>query len=299
MVGSSIIRLIKKKNLFKILDYKRKNLDFTNQRLVDNWFKKNKPDFVINAAGRVGGILDNATYQSDYLYINTMIGLNLINSSLKYNVKQVINLGSACIYPKNVSQPIKEDSLLSSQLEKSNEGYAIAKIACLKYCQYLKKKYNKDFISVQPANLYGEGDNFDLKASHVLPALVKKFCIAKKNKLKSVEIWGSGKQKREFLNVDDLASAVVFLLTKKCKSDYLNIGSGEQISINKLALKIKKIVGYNGEVFFNKTYPDGVKKRQIDSTLIKKLGWRPKIYLNEGLVDYCSYYMNKVMPNEK
>ena len=183
MVGSSIIRLIKEKKLFEILSYRRKNLDFTNQQSVDSWFKKNKPDIVINAAGRVGGILDNSTYQSDYLYINTMIGLNLINSSLKYNVKQVINLGSACIYPKNVSQPIKENSLLSSNLEKSNEGYAIAKITCLKYCQYIRQKYNKNFISVQPANLYGEGDNFDLKSSHVLPALVKKFAIAKKKKI--------------------------------------------------------------------------------------------------------------------
>ena len=153
MVGSSIIKLVKKKNSFKILNCRRQDLDFTNQHSVHNWFKKNKPDIVINAAGRVGGILDNSTYQSDYLYINTMIGLNLINSSLKYNVKQLINLGSACIYPKNVKQPIKEESLLSSKLEKSNEGYAIAKIACLKYCQYIKKKYNKNFISVQPANL--------------------------------------------------------------------------------------------------------------------------------------------------
>ena len=240
MVGSSIIRLIKEKKLFEILSYRRKNLDFTNQQSVDSWFKKNKPDIVINAAGRVGGILDNSTYQSDYLYINTMIGLNLINSSLKYNVKQVINLGSACIYPKNVSQPIKENSLLSSNLEKSNEGYAIAKITCLKYCQYIRQKYNKNFISVQPANLYGEGDNFDLKSSHVLPALVKKFAIAKKKKLKSVEIWGSGYQKREFLNVSDLANAILFLLTKTSKNDYLNIGSGEQVTINKLAMKIKR-----------------------------------------------------------
>lgn len=299
MVGSSIIRLIKEKKLFEILSYRRKNLDFTNQQSVDSWFKKNKPDIVINAAGRVGGILDNSTYQSDYLYINTMIGLNLINSSLKYNVKQVINLGSACIYPKNVSQPIKENSLLSSNLEKSNEGYAIAKITCLKYCQYIRQKYNKNFISVQPANLYGEGDNFDLKSSHVLPALVKKFAIAKKKKLKSVEIWGSGYQKREFLNVSDLANAILFLLTKTSKNDYLNIGSGEQVTINKLAVKIKKIFNYDGKVFFNTAYPDGVRRRQIDSTLIRKLGWKPKINLNDGLIEYCDYYINRVMPYEK
>ncbi len=298
MVGAAILKAIKKNKSFSVIKCNRKDLDFTNQQSVEKWFKKNKPEIVINAAGRVGGILDNSTYQSDYLYTNAMIGLNLINSSSKFKVKQLINLGSACIYPKNVSQPIREDSLLSSHLEKSNEGYAIAKIACLKYCQYLKEKYNKNFISIQPANLYGVGDNFNLKSSHVLPALVKKFTLAKEKKLRSVEIWGSGKQKREFLNVDDLASAILFLLNKKIKKDYINIGSGEQISINKLALTLKKIIGYKGRIHFNKAYPDGVKRRMVDSKSIKKLGWKPKIKLNEGLIEYCTYYFNKVMPKE-
>ena len=260
MVGSSIYRLIKKKKLYKIIECKRKDLDFTSQSSVDQWFKKNKPEIVINAAGKVGGILDNSTYQSDYLYINTMIGLNLINSSLKYNVKKFINLGSACIYPKNVKQPITEDSLLSSQLEKSNEGYAIAKIACLKYCQYLKKKKKKNF--------------------------------------KSVEVWGSGKARREFLNVNDLANAILFLLTKKIKEDYINIGSGEQVSIKQLALSIKQTVDYKGKVIFNKKYPDGVMRRQINSQSIKKLGWQANIKLKQGLIEYCNYYIKKVMPLE-
>ena len=298
MVGATIYKAVKKSKLFNIISCNRKDLDLTNQKLVEKWFKKNKPEIVINAAGKVGGILDNSTYQSDYLYTNTMIGLNLINTSLKYEVKQFINLGSACIYPKNVSQPIKEESLLSSQLEKSNEGYAIAKITCLKYCQYLKEKYNKNYISVQPANLYGVGDNFDLKSSHVLPALVKKFTLAKEKKLKSVEIWGSGNQKREFLNVIDLASAILFLLNKKIKYDYLNIGSGEQISIKELAMTIKKITGFKGKVFFNKDYPDGVKRRIVDTKLINKLGWKAKIKLKNGLNEYCSYYIKKVMPEE-
>ena len=298
MVGAAIFRTIKKNKLFNVINCNRKDLDLTNQQLVEKWFKKNKPEIVINAAGKVGGILDNATYQSDYLYTNTMIGLNLINTSLKYEVKQFINLGSACIYPKNVDQPIKENSLLSSQLEKSNEGYAIAKITCLKYCQYLKEKYNKNYISVQPANLYGVGDNFDLKSSHVLPALVKKFILAKEKELNSVEIWGSGNQKREFLNVIDLASAIFFLLNKKIKHDYLNIGSGEQVSIKELAMTIKEITGYRGRVFFNKNYPDGVKRRVVDTKLINKLGWKAKIKLKKGLNEYCSYYINKVMPKE-
>ena len=299
MVGSAILHIIKKNKSFNVINCIRKDLDLTNQSLVDKWFQKNKPEIVINAAGRVGGILDNLTHQSDYLYTNAMIGLNLINSSLKHEIKQFINLGSACIYPKKVNQPIKEDSLLSSQLEKSNEGYAISKIMCLKYCQYLKEKYNKNFISVQPTNLYGVGDNFDLKSSHVLPALVKKFTLAKEKKLKSVEIWGTGKQKREFLNVNDLASAILFLLNKKIKYDYLNIGSGEQISIKQLTMTIKKIIGYKGKVFFNKDYPDGVKKRMVDSKLINKLGWKAKIKLKTGLIDYCSYYYNKVMHEER
>ena len=299
MVGAAIFKIIKKNKLFSIINCKRKDLDLTNQKLVQKWFKKNKPEIVINAAGKVGGILDNSTYQSDYLYTNAMIGLNLINTSLKYEVKQFINLGSACIYPKNVDQPIKEDSLLSSELEKSNEGYAVAKITSLKYCQYLKEKYNKNYISVQPTNLYGVGDNFNLKSSHVLPALVKKFTLAKKKKLKSVEIWGSGSQKREFLNVNDLASAILFLLNKKIEYDYLNIGSGEQISIKQLAMTIKKITKYEGRVFFNKNFPDGVKKRIVDSKLINKLGWKAKIRLKTGLNEYCSYYINKVMPKER
>ena len=183
MVGSSIYRLLKKKN-FNIINCTRKDLDFTNQSSVEEWFKKHKPNIVINAAGKVGGILDNKNHQSDYIYINSMIGLNIINSSLKFDVRKIINLGSACIYPKLTKQPIDETYLLNSKPEETNEGYAIAKILTLKYCQYLKRKFKKEFISVMPANLYGRGDNFDLNSSHVLPALVKKFVIAKKKNLR-------------------------------------------------------------------------------------------------------------------
>lgn len=299
MVGSSIYDALKKRKNFKIIECKRKDLDFTNQLSVNNWFKKNKPNIVINAAGRVGGILDNSNFQSDYLYINSMIGLNVINASLNNNVNQLINLGSACIYPKIVKQPIHEDSLLTSPLEKSNEGYAIAKITTLKYCQYIKKKFNKNFISLQPANLYGKGDNFDLKASHVLPALVKKFYLAKKRKMSHVEIWGSGKAKREFLNVADLANSVSFLLGKKIKKDYINIGSGEQFSIKQLAFMIKDITNFKGKIIFNKNYPDGVARRKVNSSSIRKLGWKPKIKLNSGLVDYLNYYIEEVMPFER
>ncbi len=294
MVGSAVYNLIKKEKSYKIIDCPRKKLDLTNLNDVEKWFKKNKPQIVINCAGKVGGILDNSNYQDDYLYINTIIGLNLINLSLKYKVRKLINLGSACIYPKRTKQPIKEEYLLSSYLESTNEGYALAKISILKYCEYLKKKYKKDFISLQPANLYGEGDNFDLKTSHVIPALVKKFHIAKKNKKKKVEIWGSGNVKREFLNVEDLANAIKYCLKKTIKYPYMNIGSGEHISIKQLALLIKKITKFNGGIYFNKKYPDGVKLRKLDNRRISKLGWKSKISLKNGLIKYYKYFEESV-----
>jgi len=297
MVGKAVYKLLKKKK-FKIIECIRNELDFTSQQSVEKWFKKNKPDIVINAAGRVGGILDNFNFQSDYIYINTMIGMNIVNCCLKFNVKKLINLGSSCIYPKKVKQPIKENSLLSSSLEKTNEGYALSKIVTLKYCQYLKKKYKKNFISIQPANLYGLGDNFNLKSCHVLPALVKKFILAKKNNINSVEVWGTGNVKREFLNVEDLAEAIYFLVKKKVNYDFINVGGGEDFSIKQLAIMIKKIVKYNGKIIFNSKYPDGVKVRKIDSSIMRKLGWQPKIKLKKGLIKYCEYYSNEIMPYE-
>ena len=228
-----------------------------------------------------------------------MIGLNIIKSSLKFNVKKLINLGSACIYPKKTKQPIKETALLSSYLEETNEGYALAKILSLKYSQHLKKKYKKEFISLMPANLYGRGDNFDLKSSHVLPALVKKFTLAKIKNIPYVEVWGSGNIKREFLNVEDLSSAIYFLIKKKIKNDFINIGGGEHISIKMIANMIKKIINYKGKIRFNTKYPDGVKRRQLDSKIIKSLGWKPQISLKKGLEIYCNYYLNEIYPNEK
>jgi GDP-L-fucose synthase len=284
MVGSAILRLLKKKN-YKIIDCNRKKLDLTSQDGVDRWFKKNQPDIVINAAGKVGGILDNSKYQSDYLYINTMIGMNLVNASFKYKVKKLINLGSACIYPRNSKQPIKEEYLLNSPLEKTNEGYALAKILILKYCHFLKKK-NNNFTSLQPANLYGENDNFNLLSSHVMPALIKKFHIAKMNELKTVEVWGSGNVKREFLHVDDLADAILFLLKKKISYDFVNVGGGGYISIKNLAEKIKKITKYEGKIFFNTKYPDGVIHRKMNLQRMNDLGWKAKKNLDDGLLSY-------------
>lgn len=289
MVGQAIYKLLKKK--YQIIECKRSQLDLTNQKKVKIWIKKNKPDIVINAAGKVGGILDNSLYPDEYLYINTMIGLNLIKSSFDNRVKQFINLGSACIYPKTTKQPIKEEYLLSSQLEKSNEGYALAKILILKYCEYLQKNKGRNFFSLQPANLYGEGDNFNLKSSHVIPALVRKFHEAKINNKKSVEVWGSGKIKREFLNVNDLAEAVLFLIGKNVTYGHINIGGSEHITIKKLSLLIKKIVNFKGKIIFNKKYPDGVKERKLNVNIINKLGWKYKIKLNAGLRSYYDYFL--------
>jgi GDP-L-fucose synthase len=299
MVGSSLTNLLKKNKSYKIINCKRKDLDLTNQMAVDQWFKKNKPEIVVNAAGKVGGILSNKNFISDYLYINSMIGLNIINSSFKYNVKKLINLGSVCIYPKKNPQPIKESYLLSSSLEETNEGYALAKIISLKYCQYLKRKKNKNFISLMPTNLYGINDNFDLDSSHVIPALVKKFYLAKIKKKKQVEVWGSGKAKREFLNVEDLSSAIFFVIKKDIKKDYLNIGTGDHYSIKKIAYMIKNIFNYEGKIVFNKNYPDGNKERRLNSETIRKIGWKPKINFSKGLEKYCRYYEREVYPKEK
>jgi GDP-L-fucose synthase len=293
MVGHTIYRLLQNKS-FKIIECKRKDLDFTSQEQVNKWFEKYRPEIVINAAGRVGGILDNSNNKIDYIYINTMIGFNILNASLRYNVQKLINLGSACIYPKITKQPIKEEYLLSSRLESSNEGYSIAKIATIKYCQYIKEFLGKNFISLQPANLYGERDNDDLKKSHVIPALIRKFHEAKIEKKKTVEVWGSGLVKREFLHVNDLAEAVYFCLKNKINNSYLNVGGLDHLSIKDLAKMIKKIVNYDGKIVFNRKYPDGVKNRKLDSSIIFKKGWRPKINLKEGLKSYYNYYIKNV-----
>jgi len=285
MVGQAIFKLLKKKN-FKLISCRRKDLDLSCQRKVFNWFKKNKPNIVINAAGKVGGILDNKNYQFDYLYVNMMIGFNLLNASSVNGVEKFINLSSACSYPKRTKQPIKESYLLSSQLEKTNEGYAIAKIANIKLCEYLNKNLQRQYISLQPANLYGIGDNFDLQSSHVIPALLRKFHEGKIHKKKIVEVWGSGNVKREFMHADDLARAVLFCLNNKINQTLVNVGGSDHLTIKKLAFLIKDIVGFRGKIYFNKNYPEGVKDRKLDKKILSSLGWRAQINLNKGLKNY-------------
>ena len=289
MVGSSIYNLFKKKNL-NIIECKRSSLDFLNQNSVDSWFKKNEVEIVINCAGRVGGILENSLKKDLFLNDNILIGINLINASIKYNVKQFINLGSACIYPKVTPLPIKEDYLLSSQLESTNEGYAIAKIATLKYCEYLFKYKKKNFISLQPTNLYGFNDNYDLKSSHVIPALVRKFHEALIYKKKTVEVWGNKNTTRDFLFSEDLADLTFFLLKKKIKYPFINVGNSKEVTILELVKLIKKIVGFNGNFYFNKNMPSGQKRRVLSTSRLKSIGWLPRFSLEEGLKKYYDWF---------
>lgn len=289
MVGSAVYKLLKKKN-YQIIECRRKDLNFLDKNKVASWFKKNKPNIVINACGKVGGIIDNLNFLEKYLYENTMIGLNLVNTSYLNKVNIFINLGSACVYPKKTKQPIKEAYLLSSFLEPTNEGYALAKILTMKYCQYIANKFKKKFLTLQPANLYGERDNFNDKSSHVIASLLKKFHYAKINCKKTVEVWGSGNVRREFLNVDDLANAILFCIENKIEEKIINVGSGEDISIKELAVKFKKLTNFKGKIIFNKNYPDGVKVRKLDCSKLYNLGWRPKIILDKGIIKYYEYF---------
>ena len=282
MVGSAIIKKLKDKKLH-VLTINKDDLDLTNQNQTFNWIKENAPQVIFIAAAKVGGILTNSLNQSEFLYQNLMIQNNIIMSAAENNVQKLIFLGSSCIYPKTSEQPIKEEALLSKPLEKTNEGYAIAKIAGLKLCSYLFKEHNKDFITIMPTNLYGPNDNFDLTTSHVLAALIRKITNAKKNKKENVEIWGTGKPKRDFLHVDDLADAVCFLAENYSASEPINVGSSKEISIKELAEMIAKLVGWYGTFSFNKSMPDGTMLKKLDTTKINNLGWHPKIDIKAGI----------------
>ena len=292
LVGSSIVRILNKNNKYRILTREREKLDLLNQNEVKKFFRNNKPDIVIHAAGKVGGILHNSTYPAEFIFQNSQMALNIINCSYSYKIKKLINLGSACIYPKFAKQPIKESYLLDGKLESSNEAYAIAKILSLKMTEYYKKQYKSNFISLQPTNLYGTNDNFNIKSGHVIPALINKFHEAKIKNSKSVEVWGSGKAKREFLFVDDLARSIEFLINKKIKHNIINVGSGEEITIKNLSKLIASIVGFKGKINFNKKYPDGTPRKIVDTTILKKMGWKYQTKLKEGISKVYQSYKN-------
>ena len=294
MVGSAIIRKLKMAGYSNILVRSSKELDLRNQRHVEEFFQSEKPDYIFLAAAKVGGILANNTYKASFMYDNLSIQNNVIHAAYKYHVKKLLFLGSSCIYPKFAAQPIREESLLTSELEPTNEPYAIAKIAGLKMCQFYREQYNCNFISLMPANLYGPNDNFDLKNSHVLPALLRKFHEAKINKKSSVTLWGTGNPLREFLHVNDLAKACIHFMLSYNEKSPVNIGTGKDISIHELATEIKKIVGFEGEILWDKNKPDGTPRKLLDVTKAKQSGWESSITLLDGIrMTYDWYVQNK------
>jgi GDP-L-fucose synthase len=294
MVGSAVIRELFKKDYSNILTKDRNELDLTNQILVEEFFKTAKPKIVIDAAAKVGGILSNHENPYDFLLINTQIQNNLIQSSFKNNTEAFVFLGSSCIYPKFSKQPIKEEYLLTDELEPTNQWYALAKIQGVKLCEAISRQFNKNYFSLMPTNLYGPNDNFDLNSSHVIPALIRKFHEAKENDSNNVLLWGTGSPFREFLHVDDLASAIVFSLENKSEHNLLNVGSSKEISIKDLALTIKEIVGFSGEIKWDISKPDGTPRKLMDSSKLLDLGWKPKIDLKSGLEATYNYYIDSL-----
>ncbi len=295
LVGSAIIRKLKNEGYSNIVTRSSSELDLRCQQAVSNFFQQEKPEYVFLAAAHVGGIKANSDYPATFIYNNIMIEANIIHSAYQNKTKKLLFLGSSCIYPKNCEQPITESSLLTGTLETTNEPYAIAKIAGIKMCQSYNKQYKTNFISCMPTNLYGPNDNFDLNTSHVIPAMIRKFVEAKEKDKDSVTIWGSGTPKREFLHVDDLADASLFLMRHYDDSEIINIGCGDDISILEIAELIKEIVGYNGKLIFDQSYPDGTAKKLLNITKLKKLGWESTINLKDGIKESVKwYYENKV-----
>jgi GDP-L-fucose synthase len=294
MVGSAIKRLLLQNGFTNIVGSSSKELDLRIQTDVNKFFSDEKPKIVINAAARVGGILANNKYPYQFLMDNILIQNNLIQAAHENNVDKFIFLGSSCIYPKLAPQPLKEEYLLTSSLEPTNEWYAIAKITGVKLCEAIRKQYNKDFVSLMPTNLYGPFDNFDLHTSHVMPAMIRKFHEAKLKGSDSVELWGSGTPMREFLHVDDLAKAVLFAIKNKLPENLYNVGTGEDLTIRDLALTIQKMVGYNGNIIWDASKPDGTPRKLMDISKMHQLGWKHEINLINGISDTYYWFLENI-----
>ena len=292
LVGSSLIRNLAKLGYTNILTVEKNVVDLRNQQLVDKWFLENKPDYVFLAAAKVGGIHANNVYPADFIYDNLQIQNNTINACHVNKVKKLMFLGSVCIYPKYAPVPVKEEYLLTGELEPTNISYAISKIAGIKQCQAFRKQYNDNFISVMPCNLYGANDNFHPENSHVLPALLRRFHEAKLNNLNEVVCWGDGSARREFMNVEDVSDACIFLMNSYDSSEIINIGYGEDYSIKEIVEIIKDVVDYKGNIIWDTTKPNGTPKRLLDSTKIFNLGWKPKVELHDGLKETYDWYTN-------
>ncbi|MBN1683769.1 MAG: GDP-L-fucose synthase [Tissierellales bacterium] len=291
MVGSAIVRNLEAKGYTNIIGKASKELNLMRQDEVEQFFEVEKPEYVFLAAAKVGGIHTNNTYPAEFIYNNLMIESNIIHSAYKYGVKKLLFLGSSCIYPKMAPQPIKEEYLLTGSLEPTNEAYAIAKIAGIELCKFYRRQYGCDFISAMPTNLYGINDNFDLETSHVMPALIRKFHEAKINGDKEVVMWGTGKPKREFLYVDDLADACVHLMNHYSDETHVNVGTGVDVEIGELAQIIKEVIGYEGEIANDLSKPDGTPRKLLDVSLLESTGWKYSTKLEEGIAKVYSWYI--------
>lgn len=291
MVGSAIIRSLEKEGFNNFVYRTSKELDLRNQAQVESFFEKEKPEYVFLAAAKVGGIYANNTYPAEFIYDNLMIETNIIHSSYKNNVKKLLFLGSSCIYPKFAEQPIKEEYLLTGKLEETNEAYAIAKIAGIELCKFYRRQYGCDFISAMPTNLYGINDNFNLETSHVMPALIRKFHEAKVNGDKEVIMWGTGKPRREFMYVDDLADSLVFLMKNYSNEIHVNLGTGEDIEIGELSKIIKEVVGYKGKIVNDLTKPDGTPRKLLDVARLHSIGFKHKVELEKGIEKVYKWFM--------
>lgn len=289
MVGSAILRILKSRGYINLLTRTSGELDLRDGRLVEEWFAEAKPDYVIVAAAKVGGIWANNTLPAEFIYDNLAIQTNLIHQSYRHRVKKLLLLGSSCIYPRDCPQPIKEEYLLTGPLEKTNEWYAVAKIAGIKMCQAYRRQYGCDFIAAMPTNLYGPNDNFDLQSAHVLPALIRRFHEAKQTGEAPI-LWGSGSPRREFLHVDDCAEACLLLMERYSGEDFVNVGAGKDIPIADLANLVAEVVGYRGAINWDRTKPDGTPRKIMDSAHMHQLGWQPQISLKEGIQQTYEWY---------
>lgn len=298
LVGAALVRNLGKSGFKNLVLKTRQELDLLDQKKVFDFFQNEKPEYVFLAAAKVGGILVNKTKKADFIYENLQIETNAIYSAWKSGVKKLLFLGSSCIYPKMCPQPIKEEYFMTGPLEETNDAYAIAKIAGIKMCQSFNEQYGTNFISAMPTNLYGPGDNFDLETSHVLPAMIRKFHEAKMKSSPSVALWGTGLPKREFLHVDDLADALIFLMENYSESQIINIGAGEDISVKKLAEMIKKIVGYEGEIKWDTDKPDGTPRKLLDVGKLHALGWVPRIPFEDGIHTTYDWFINNHSDNK-
>lgn len=290
LVGSALVRKLKSEGFLNVVTRTHEELDLTRQSEVENFFAREQPSYVILAAAKVGGIYANDTYPADFIMKNLQIECNVIDAAHKNGVEKLLFLGSSCIYPRECPQPIKEEYLLGGYLEKTNEAYALAKIAGLKMCAFYNQQYGTDYISVMPCNLYGVNDNFSPENSHVLPALMRKFHEAKEKNEPTVTVWGSGRPLREFLNVDDLADACLFLMDHYKGNEFFNVGYGKEITILELAEMMKRVTGFQGEIILDSSKPDGTPRKLTDISRLKEMGWKPKICLEEGLKQTYEWY---------